>query len=166
MSFPDSPPTTDPKTRPVLIIDDDPNAIELARRALHRANITLPTIALADGREAIAHLERCIAGEAKPPLFVFLDLNMPGIDGFAVLDWMRRQPALRRLPTIVLSLSTAERHVGRAFDLGATAYLQKFPPVSELKTVYQLAHAMFSVEELERELWPGLRPSVNAEADW
>ena len=98
------------------------------------------------------------------PLFVFLDLNMPGIDGFAVLDWMRRQASLRRLPTVVLSMSTAERDVGRAFELGATAYLEKFPPVAELKTVYQLANAMFSVEELEEKLWPGLRPSTDAKA--
>jgi CheY-like chemotaxis protein len=144
--------------RPVLIIDDDPDAIDLAKHALKRAQITNPIVTLADGREAIAHLRRCISGDVTMPLFVFLDLKMPGIDGFHALDWMRHQPALRRLITVVLSTSEAPKDVSRAFALGADAYLHKFPPVSDIKTVFQLANSMLSVEELEKALWPGLRP--------
>lgn len=90
------------------------------------------------------------------PLFVFLDLKMPGLDGFDVLHWIRHQEALRRLIVVVLSTSTAEQDVSKAFDLGADAYLPKFPPVSEIQTIFQLSNAMFSVEELEKVLWPGL----------
>lgn len=144
--------------RPVLIIDDDPNAIILAKRALQNANINNPTVPLSDGRTAIAHLQRCISGEEIMPMFVFLDLKMPGVDGFHVLDWMRHQPALRRLVTVVLSMSAATEDVSKAFELGADAYLHKFPPVSEIKTLFQLANAMLSVEELEKALWPDARP--------
>jgi hypothetical protein len=56
----------------------------------------------------------------------------------------------------VLSTSTVEKDVNKAFELGADAYLPKFPPVSEIKTVFQLANAMLSLEELEKVLWPGL----------
>jgi CheY-like chemotaxis protein len=144
--------------RPVVIIDDDPDAIELAKHVLLRANIPNPVVSLSDGRDAIAYLRRCMAAEIEMPLFVFLDLKMPGIDGFHVLDWMRHQPALRHLITVVLSTSSALRDVTRAFELGADAYLHKFPPVSDIKTIFQLANAMLSVEELEKALWPGLKP--------
>jgi CheY-like chemotaxis protein len=148
------------KKRPVLIIDDDPDAIELATHALERAKIPNPVVSLLDGRDAIAHLRRCISGEEAMPLFLFLDLKMPGIDGFHVLDWLRHQPALRHLITVVLSTSSAAQDVNRAFELGADAYLRKFPPVAEIKTVFQLANAMYSVDELEKALWPGLKPAV------
>jgi CheY-like chemotaxis protein len=151
--------STDSVARPVLIIDDDPDAIALAERVLKRAGISNAFISLSDGREAIAYLQLCILGQAPMPLFVFLDLKMPGIDGFDVLEWLGHQPELRHLITVVLSTSSAPRDVTRAFELGADAYLPKFPPVSEIKTVFQLANAMLSVEELERQLWPGLRPS-------
>ena len=149
----------EPGQRPVLIIDDDPHAVLLAQRALQSANITNPALCFSNGCEAIAHLKRCIAGEVEMPMFVFLDLKMPGIDGFHVLDWMRHQPALRRLITVVLSMSASSEDVNKAFELGADAYLHKFPPVSEIKTIFQLANAMMSVEELEKALWPGVRPS-------
>jgi DNA-binding NarL/FixJ family response regulator len=61
--------------------------------------------------------------------------------------------------TVVLSTSTAEHDVAKAFELGADAYMPKFPPVSEIKTIFQLANAMQSIEEIERTLWPGLHPS-------
>jgi CheY-like chemotaxis protein len=154
----------EPLSRPVLIIDDDPDSIELAKHALKRARIPNPVISLSEGRHAIAYLKQCIQGEAEMPVFVFLDLNMPGIDGFHVLDWLRHQPELRHLITVVLSTSSAKRDVERAFELGADAYLPKFPPVAEIKTVFQLANAMMSVEELERQLWPGLRPRDTAHA--
>jgi CheY-like chemotaxis protein len=152
------------EARPVAIIDDDPDAIDLAKHVLKRAKILNPIVSLSDGREAIAYLRRCITGEAVMPLFVFLDLKMPGIDGFHVLDWMRHQPPLRRLITVVLSTSSAPGDVSRAFELGADAYLHKFPPVSDLSTIFQLANAMLSVEELEKALWPGLKPAEVAEA--
>jgi CheY-like chemotaxis protein len=148
--------------RPVAIIDDDPDAIELAKHVLKRANVPNAIVSLSDGREAITYLRRCIAGELEMPLFVFLDLKMPGIDGFHVLDWMRHQPSLRHLITVVLSTSSAPKDVSRAFELGADAYLHKFPPVSDIKTIFQLANAMLTVEELERALWPGLKPRSEA----
>jgi CheY-like chemotaxis protein len=154
----------EPVARPVLIIDDDPDAVELARHALQRAKIPNPLISLSDGRAAISHLRHCATGTKEMPLFVFLDLNMPVVDGFYVLDWMRHQPALRRLITVVLSTSSNQRDVARAFELGADAYLPKFPPVSEINTIFQLANAMLSVEELEKTLWPGLKPRENTAA--
>lgn len=152
-------------SRPVLIIDDDPNAIVLAKRALQNAGITNPTVCFSDGRTAIAHLQRCINDEEVMPMFVFLDLKMPGIDGFHVLDWLRRQPALRRLVTVVLSMSAATEDVSKAFELGADAYVYKFPPVSEIKTLFQLANAMLSVEELEKALWPGIKRPAEIPAE-
>ena len=59
------------------------------------------------------------------PTVVLLDLNMPGRDGFDVLEWIREQPGLRRLRVYVLSASDRAQDIARAYDLGANSYLVK-----------------------------------------
>jgi CheY-like chemotaxis protein len=97
--------------------------------------------------------------EVKAPLVLFLDLKMPGTDGFQVLDWIRQQPRLRRLLTVVLSSSTSSRDVDKAYALGAKTYFGKYPVAQDVKTVFQLANAMLTVDEIEKFVLPGIRPS-------
>lgn len=146
--------------RTVLIIDDEPDAIALAEHVLAKAKIPNPTLSFRDGREAIEYLRKCTRGENELPLFAFLDLNMPGVDGFQILDWMRHQPSLRRIIVVIISSSSAERDVAKAFELGAAAYLPKFPSIAEIRSILQLANAMLSVEDLEKVFWPGIRPRM------
>jgi CheY-like chemotaxis protein len=108
----------------ILVADDSADDVELLKRAIQKAGLTNPVRYVTDGQQAIDYLKHgatCTCG-ADCPLLLFLDLNMPQCTGFAVLDWLRRQPHLRSLPTIVFSNSALEADVEKSFRLGAHSY--------------------------------------------
>jgi CheY-like chemotaxis protein len=155
---------TTPGTRPILIVDDDPDAVALTQHALAKAGIKAQVDVSENGEHAINYLkERLSQGDQALPLLLFLDLKMPGTDGFQVLDWIRSQPRLRRLLTVVLSSSTNSRDVDKAYSLGAKTYFGKYPVASDVRTVFQLANAMLTVDEIEKFVLPGIRPPAGAE---
>lgn len=136
--------------RPILVVDHDPAALALTRQALRRAGIRAPLEVKEDSRAAIGYLQdRLERGEATLPLLIFLDLQPPRGDGVAVLDWIRGQPRLRRLLTVVLSASAAAGE--RAATAGG-------------RSLFQLAHAMMSVDEIERLVLPGIQAAAGAPA--
>jgi CheY-like chemotaxis protein len=122
------------------------------KRALQRAKLQLPFHVAQNGEEAISYLsgESIYADRATYPIpqFVFLDLKMPLMDGFEVLEWIRDQPALAQLKVIVLSSSPEERDRDRALRLGAQRYVIK-PPTPEM-----LQEIMQSVPECRQEPRP------------
>lgn len=149
-----------PRTRPILIVDDDPDAVALTKHALAKAGIKTEIDVRENGDDAIRYMkDRLAEGDHALPLVLFLDLKMPGTDGFQVLDWIRQQPRLRRLLTVVLSSSTSSRDVDKAYALGAKTYFGKYPVAQDVKTVFQLANAMLTVDEIEKFVLPGIRPS-------
>jgi CheY-like chemotaxis protein len=156
---------TTPSSRPVLIVDDDDDAVTLTKHALAKAGIKAQIDVMEDGAQAIAYLKARLAeGEHALPLLLFLDLKMPGTDGFQVLDWIREQPRLRRLLTVVLSSSTSSRDVDKAYALGAKTYFGKYPVAADVRSVFQLANAMLTVDEIEKFVLPGIRPAASSGA--
>ena len=151
-----------PRTRPILIVDDDPDAVALTKHALTKAGIKTQIDVMEDGQDAIQYLKTRLAeGDHALPLLLFLDLKMPGTDGFQVLDWIRGQPRLRRLLTVVLSSSTNNRDIDKAYSLGAKTYFGKYPVASDVRTLFQLANAMLTVDEIEKFVLPGIRPAMS-----
>ena len=112
-----------------LLVEDSPDDVLLTRRAFHRANIINPLQVVRSGDEAILYLrgEGVYANRAEFPLpgIVLLDLNMPGKDGFEVLEWIRAQAGLRALRVVVLTSSDSVYDVNRAYQLGANSFLVK-----------------------------------------
>lgn len=133
---------TDPfETQTILVVDDDPDDLLTLRRAAGKARLANPLKTLPDGEAAVAWLSRFLpggdpAGEV-PPVLMILDLKMPRLSGFEVLEWLRAQPGLRKLPVVVFTSSDQDPDVNRAFDLGANSYLVK--PVSFQDLVDRLA---------------------------
>lgn len=113
----------------LLIVEDDPYDVKLIKRAIKKARILNPVQTIEDGEAAIAYL----AGQSPfddrshypLPVLMLLDLKLPKKDGFEILQWLRGQPALGRLPVVVLTSSNQSRDVNRAYDLGANSYLVK-----------------------------------------
>lgn len=110
---------------PLLIIDDDSDAHFLLGRALARAGVGNPLDSAVDGESGIEYFERCFRGEQPWPAVVFLDIKMPGMGGFAVLEWLRERGMLGRTVVAMMSSSDAPTDIGRAFSLGAHTYLNK-----------------------------------------
>jgi CheY-like chemotaxis protein len=113
----------------VLLVDDSENDARLLAAAFNRLGLTNPIIWLSRGEQAIAYL----AGEGEYadrdrspfPSVLILDLRMPGMDGFAVLEWIREHPELRRLFVVALSALDDTKSMNRAYELGANSYLTK-----------------------------------------
>jgi len=113
----------------VLLVEDDANDALLVRRAFRLASIANPVQTVEDGEEAVAYLS------GKPPyadrdryalpVLMLLDLKLPRKSGLEVLQWLRQQAVLKRLPVVVLTSSREAADVNRAYDLGANSYLVK-----------------------------------------
>lgn len=101
----------------------------LFTRLLQSAGAKNPLQIVLNGREAIARLARVMESNALPerPAAVFLDVRLPGLDGFEVLTWIREVRAFDRLPVILLCQTANPAEVARAKQLGAQCLLPKFP---------------------------------------
>jgi CheY-like chemotaxis protein len=110
----------------LLIVDDNPADVGLAREGLARSAYRGQINSAGDGVEAMAFLNRRekYASAARPDL-VILDLNLPKKDGLAVLAGMKADPELRRIPVVIFSTSQLNRDIARSYELGANCYVSK-----------------------------------------
>lgn len=113
---------------------------KLIIRAMVKARILNPVRTVDDGIRAIEYLqgiEPYNDREKYPlPVLILLDLKLPKRDGFEVLQWMRSQEVLKRIPVVVLTSSAETSDVNRAYDQGANSYLVK--PVESCALVEML----------------------------
>lgn len=124
----------------ILLAEDDPNDVLLARRACKKAGITWPVHVVKDGEEAKVYLrgEGIYADRSKYPFprMLVTDLKMPRCDGLELLKWVRDNPTCGVVPTIVLSASPSGEDVKRAYELGANCYLCKPANFDRLVTLF------------------------------
>jgi CheY-like chemotaxis protein len=99
-----------------MLIDDNQDARVLASRILH--HLGEEVVCVAGGAEALKYLRH------ERPKLVLLDLDMPEMDGRAVVEWIRSEPGLSRLPVVMFSASS-EKELRAALDCGADDYLRK-----------------------------------------
>jgi CheY-like chemotaxis protein len=113
----------------ILLAEDDPNDVLLIRRAFQRTQVANPLQVVRDGEEAVGYLsgQGPFADRERHPLpvLMLMDLKMPRKSGLEVLEWVRQQPGLKRLPITVLTSSNQGPDVNRAYELGANSYLVK-----------------------------------------
>jgi CheY-like chemotaxis protein len=115
--------------RPILIVDDSDDDARLLALELKRAGVVNPIVTVNSGPEAIDYLEgaKAFANRAEHPIpsVMFLDLKMPGVDGYYVLNWVRKQPQLKSMLVVVLSGAREVFDVNRAYLFGANSFLTK-----------------------------------------
>jgi CheY-like chemotaxis protein len=110
----------------ILLVEDNPGDVRLTREALRDAKLKNRLSVARDGVEAMEILRRegRHADHARPDL-ILLDLNLPRMDGRAVLDAIKQDPSLRTIPTVILTSSEADIDIARAYDLHANCYISK-----------------------------------------
>jgi CheY-like chemotaxis protein len=120
----------------ILFVDDDSNDMLLVQRALNKAGLSYPLIHKRDGEEAIDYLSGNppYFDRAKHPLprLILLDIKMPKMNGFDVLGWLQRQPALAKIPVVILTASVRVEDQSEAEKLGAAGYRTKPVDFGEL----------------------------------
>jgi len=110
----------------ILLVEDNPGDVNLVREALAESPLRARLQVARDGAEALALLRReAPYAEAARPDLILLDLNLPRKSGHEVLQEIRRDPALRRIPVVVLSSSPAQSDIARSYEIGANCYIVK-----------------------------------------
>lgn len=133
----------------VLLVEDDPADAHLVQLAF-RDNRMLVNLQIAsDGLEALALLKDAAA--PLRPALILLDLNMPRMDGREFLGAVKSDPALRNIPTVVLTTSDVERDVVASYGLGAAGYVTKPMDMDQFTEVIRsLTDYWFSLVRLPR----------------
>ena len=112
----------------ILLAEDNPNDVELTLEALAQHNLANHVTVADDGVEAMEYLRRAGSyADRAPglPAVLLLDIKMPRMDGLEVLREIRRDPALKRLPVVILTSSREEQDIVTSYDLGVNAYVVK-----------------------------------------
>ena len=120
----------------ILIVEDNEPDAYLVRTALRAAQIEFEFTHAKDGLVALAMLDDCSAKARQPVAdLIFLDLNMPNMDGFALLTAMRMHPASAEVPIAVLSSSLSHDDMARSRELGANRYIVKPMELNDFMTL-------------------------------
>ena len=109
-------------SRPILLVEDDQVDAITIQRALKELEVTNELVHKGDGEDALEHLRD--QSNVKPCI-IFVDLNMPRMDGFEFLETVKSDNSLKDIPVVILTTADAEDSVTRAFDLGAAGYVLK-----------------------------------------
>ena len=125
----------------ILLAEDDPGDQELTRRAFEESSFDNKLYITADGEETLDYLHR--RGKYSDPKIsprpdlILLDLNMPKLDGRQVLEQMKTDPELRRIPVVVLTTSSQEEDILLSYDVGCNSFITKPVDIDKLYSVIQ-----------------------------
>ena len=122
----------------ILVAEDDKAHQELLRRAFKAANFQFKLIFVDDGEQALNYLKRkdvYVDPNTSPtPDLLLLDINMPKVDGWEVLEEVRKDENLKGLAVVILSTSEAERDIRSSYDLGCNSFVSKPKRLDEFKS--------------------------------
>ena len=126
----------------ILLVEDNPGDVRLTQEAIREAKIRNQLNVVNDGEQAIAYVRRQDVYSDRPrPDLILLDLNLPRKDGREVLQELKSDPDLHRIPVVVLTSSAAEQDILSTYDLYANAYVTK--PVD----LEQFLHVVASIQD-------------------
>ena len=129
----------------ILLVEDDQVDAMTVKRALKELRVTNPLDHVENGEEALAFLRE--PGRSRPCI-ILLDLNMPIMTGIEFLQVVKADPALKRIPVIVLTTSEEQRDVLESFDLGVAGYMRKPVDYREFVETVRSIDAYWTLSEL------------------
>lgn len=128
-------------TLKILLIEDDPGDVELARESFLEGKTRIRLHVARDGVEAIAFLEKSKQDSAgERPDLIFLDLNLPRKDGREVLLDIKRDEELKTIPVIVLSTSASEEDIYYSYRLGCNCFVTKPVGLDQFNSAMNAIH--------------------------
>jgi two-component system, chemotaxis family, response regulator Rcp1 len=124
----------------ILLVEDNPGDADLTRESLAASKLRIELTVAVSGAEALEFIhKRGRFSSASSPDLILLDLNLPGIDGRAVLEDIKQDADLKRIPVCILTSSAAETDVVHGYNLGANCYVVK--PI-DFKTFQNIVQAV------------------------
>jgi CheY-like chemotaxis protein len=130
----------------ILMFEDNVPDVYLLREALKAAGVQFQLTHISDGEQAIQFLSAAGAGRAAAPDLVLLDLNLPKIDGHALLERIRGNERLERIPVVVFTASESPRDRQEMAALGVDHYLTKPPDLEQFMQVGEMIRQLLEKE--------------------
>jgi CheY-like chemotaxis protein len=134
----------------ILLVEDNPGDVRLTREALKDSKLHNNLSVVEDGAEALAFLRR--EGKyvnAPRPDILLLDLNLPRIDGRQVLEEIKQDDELKRIPVVVLTTSASEQDILMSYNLHANCYITKPVDLNQFITIVKnIENFWFSIVKL------------------
>jgi CheY-like chemotaxis protein len=121
----------------ILLIEDNQDHVRILKWAFDQARRRTSLRFLRDGEEAVEELKSAAEQKVGVPDLIFLDFNLPRVDGRKVLRMLKSDPIMKKVPVIILSSSDREEDVQMAYELGANTYVSKSVVLGELSTILQ-----------------------------
>ena len=126
----------------ILLVEDNPGDVQLTREALAETKLLVDLRVVEDGEQAMDFLKRRGRyADAPRPDLVLLDLNLPRKDGREVLEEIKTDDSLKRIPVVILTTSRAEEDILKSYDLHANCYVTK--PID----LEQFLHIVKAIED-------------------
>ncbi len=123
----------------ILLVEDNEDDISLTVRAFQQNRIDNEIVIKRDGQEALNYLfsdtDDAHPGSVELPALVLLDINLPKLNGFEVLQQIRGSESTRLLPVVILTTSDEPEDICRGYDLGTNSYLKKPNDLRMLRTM-------------------------------
>jgi two-component system, response regulator len=120
---------TDNEAVEILLVEDNPNDVELALHALKKNKVSNRIQVVRDGEEALDFIFGKDGSSGGPseqrPKMILLDLKLPKVDGLEVLRRLKGDPTTRSIPVIILTSSREEQDIVKSYDLGVNSYIVK-----------------------------------------
>ena len=143
------------RLRKILLVEDNPEDVELTMEALTEQNLANRVISVSDGVEAMEYLQyegKFKHRDKENPAIILLDIKMPRMDGIEVLQAIRNDPALKMLPVVMLTSSREEPDLKKCYENGVNAYVVKPVNFSDFfEAVKQLGIFWALINELPNE---------------
>ncbi len=137
----------------VLLVEDNPGDVRLMQEALKDAKVHNNLHVVYDGDDAMSFLRRegKYSGAPEPNL-IMLDLNLPGKDGREVLDEIKNDSALKHIPVVIVTTSSAEEDILKSYKLHANCYVTKPVNIEQfIKVVRAIEDFWFSIVKLPKK---------------
>ena len=115
----------EPQTLILLVVEDDPGHARLIEKNLRRSSVTCEIVKLTDGQQVLEYLSANGKAAESAGVVVLLDLNMPGLSGYQVLQRLKAHERTRSIPVVVLTTTDDAGEIKRCYDLGCNAYVIK-----------------------------------------
>lgn len=119
----------------ILVVEDSPSDVRLIREALRESQLIVHLSVAKDGTDAMDYLQQCKAKKVFTPDLILLDLNLPHKSGREVLNEIKSDPELRKIPVLIMTSSHDEGDIAAAYDLNANCYIRKPSDLPEYEKV-------------------------------
>ncbi len=136
----------------ILLVEDDEGHAMLVQMNLRESGLDNPIVHVTDGQAALDYIKSKLEVDQPLSLLILLDLNLPVLDGYGVLKYLKSDARTRKIPVVVLTSTDDEREIEKCYELGCNVYLRKPVDYNDFVHAVKQLGLFLSVVEIPENL--------------